>query len=68
MGGGKEIKIHIILQGIVCAIWWTLVITSTIIQDFIITLRTVTVLNPTGNLHVFHTEISRFRSNRKMKL
>jgi len=37
MGGGKEIKTHRILQGIECAVWWTMVSTFTIIQDFVIT-------------------------------
>jgi hypothetical protein len=68
MGGGKEIKIRGILHGIECTVWWTVVLTFTIIQDFKITLYSVTILNPTDNLHVFHTEISRFHSSRKMKL
>jgi len=68
MGGRKEIKTHRILQGVECAVRWTKVLNFTIFQDFIITLHNVTILNSTDNLHVFHTEISRFQSNRKRKL
>lgn len=68
MGEGKEIKTHRILQAVECAVWWTKVLTFTVFQDFIITLHNVTILNSTDNLHVFRTEISRFLSNRKMKL